>query len=307
MLQEIIALLKTEGDFMARSSAHVQILNLHPAFRDFSGPNWFTDGEFRKTSDCIIVMVFKGELSAEEAAKSLVTLSTLTAPVPWETEYWLTNGGNVLCCNRHGESWFSKPNGEFIRQIMNDEANYLVSVCPKISGLDIATPEIPLWHFLTSIPNVSDFSRYKAETCSNGGDYAFYTYEDWYIGKANGRWLLRSVTRHSTSAEFDYDELSGSFQHTSRATVANCDVVYQTQGGGDLTLEQISQIRPFNDLWKSEHVTYTERDCDEDKVINLAPFSFKPVVRKIVEITGCSGSVKSLFPKTRKAGKGSRR
>jgi hypothetical protein len=74
------------------------------------------------------------------------------------------------------------------------------------------------WIYFAKATAVEDLSSYKPETCNNGGDYAFY--ENLRFFKAeDGR--IGVLRQHSTSAEFDYCELTGSFQITERNEFVN--------------------------------------------------------------------------------------
>lgn len=91
------------------------------------------------TLDEIVTRAFDNKLGLVEAVDSLMFLAKQADDYvgEWETSYWLTNGGSVLCKDRLERVWFSRPNGEFIRMVDRSEFEYLITVCPKITGLDI--------------------------------------------------------------------------------------------------------------------------------------------------------------------------
>lgn len=167
--------------------------------------------------------------------------------------------------------------GEFLRQCSNDEFNHLINEVglPRINFeptggsqsfqiFNQASEELamklgdnmPVWTFLTSILVKDDMSNYKSETCNNGGNYSFHTYHDWYVAQyPDGKWRFMVVTLHSTSAEFSYDELNGSFQTGLNELVAiNCidSQSWTTQTGGKdqyEVLEKIGEFAGFSDMW----------------------------------------------------------
>lgn len=144
---------------------------------------------------------------------------------------YLTKTGLLVI--RDDASFFTSNSGEFRRLAANGEVDYLVSDIglPEVdwkeraihaakegatffgTTLDatLVSMEIPMWHYLWSVSQ-DDYSSYKAETCNNGGDYAHHTHEHFFARYNGGKWEVRTLTTHSTSAEFPYDELSGSFQ-----------------------------------------------------------------------------------------------
>jgi hypothetical protein len=223
----------------------------------------------------------------------------------------LTSNGLLVALPKNKWAFFSNA-GEFRREATQQEVTHLQSILPVcILPAEDWNAELPTWNFITSVQTSADYSLFKAETSSNGGDYSFFTYEDWFLGKVNGEWVLRSITRHSTSAEFDYDELSGTFQICNGKTdVVNWDdrlSGYFTQNQDFVALEQISQIRQFSDLLTSKNEVIPENSVKytASRIEMLCqPISLtkkREIVSRILEITG-STSVKQLRrkPRTRK-------
>lgn len=143
---------------------------------------------------------------------------------------YLTRQGLLVV--RDDASFFTSNSGEFRQLATADEVEYLVNYpltevklgnqvaygvrarrrkCDVTLRDILANMEIPLWHYLWSISN-DDYSSYKAGTCNNGGDYSFHEHIHFFARQVNGECEIRSLTTYSTSAEFSYDELNGSFQ-----------------------------------------------------------------------------------------------
>jgi hypothetical protein len=181
----------------------------------------------------------------------------------------LTDGGNLL---RHCElGWyFQKPNGEFLREVSENEATFLAKNGHEI---DFHFPnehpnEFPVWKFLKSILVCDDYTNYRESMSNNGGSYSFYTFQDWFVGTVNGKTVFRYVERHTTSAEFLYDELNNQFQQDLGAfhvCNVNTPTWYNTQcqyWDDELqenvydvfeVLEKISEVGTFEQLWKSQY------------------------------------------------------
>lgn len=125
---------------------------------------------------------------------------------------FLTSNGNLL--TKHGKTIsFHKPNGDFLRLVTEDEFEYLSEECTQIELLTTLFEwETPmLWKYLWS-SKINDYSRWKAETSNNGGDYSFHTEVKFYARKTRNGWQFVAVSLYSTSAEFSYDELAGRFE-----------------------------------------------------------------------------------------------
>lgn len=188
-------------------------------------------------------------------------------------EAFLTNNGNIAIAvkearveDRQSEVQycaFISPKGEWLRECSYEEfANIKNNAMFAVNdayfmtkSFDTVMPEkAPVWKFVGRIRVEEDNSSYKPETCNNGGDYAFYTSLDVYHATINGKVVIRGITRYSTSAEFDYDELKASFQ----TNLTNCQVLnayadngswYSTQGYDTTFLEQISQVYKLEDIY----------------------------------------------------------
>jgi len=141
---------------------------------------------------------------------------------------YLTENGLLVV--RPYQSFFTSNSGKFRRLATRDEVEYLVEQTGVMQVRPIweseeeacydkawetmqklATMKLPMWHYLWSVRS-SNYQNYKPGTCSNGGDYSFHTSKHFFARQINGEWEIRSLTTHSTNAEFSYDELKGSFQ-----------------------------------------------------------------------------------------------
>jgi hypothetical protein len=140
------------------------------------------------------------------------------------------------------------------------------------------------WTYFAKTTVVKDYSSYKPETCNNGGDYAFYETLRFFKAEDGRVGVLRLRT---TSAEFDYCELRGSFQRTERQEFANA--VYQTGGRFPIYAEEsISEIEPhfertFPDMHSClseflEHlfcVTINEDGSETEELIDVEYESYR--------------------------------
>lgn len=221
---------------------------------------------------------------------------------------FLTNGGNLL--RFHSDKYyFQKPNGEFIREVSNSEAEYLIEVCHNISlQQELPHPEfLPTWDFLKSIRVMDDYSNYRAETSCNGGDYSFHTYHDWYAAKyPDGSWKYAFVKRHTTSAEFSYTELGGYFEsHPGYCYITNVkDNVKYTMGcaSHDDVLERIATMSSFEDMWDEQYEFIPSRWDEEDEGYEEKALSFtdkKEIITRLKEL----GVTKPSFRMKRRGGK----
>ena len=194
-------------------------------------------------------------------------------------EAFLTNNGNIAVVVKESRPEdgqtdvqycaFITPKGEWLREATFEEVTN-VAFSNKLPLADlqmvrdffdkVLPQQAPTWEFMGSIRYQEDYTSYKAETCNNGGDYAFYTNLDVYFTTINGKAVIRGVTRYSTSAEFEYDELNGSFQtNLTVCQVLNAyadnggDTVrfswYSTQGDDNCFLEQISSVYKLEDIY----------------------------------------------------------
>lgn len=217
---------------------------------------------------------------------------------------FLTNGGNLLRFHPSEKFYFQKPNGEFIREVSSEEAEYLSQNCLEIEVNNPSKhPEfLPTWHFVKSVRVLDDYSNYRWETCTNGGDYSFHVYHDWFVAKyPDGSWKFAFVERHFTSAEFSYDELAGSFQsdmgYLCLSNVADRRE-YNSQKGiewkdgekfytSSEVLEKIGNIANFSDLWNEEYLYIPSRWDDEDKEYTRPALTFsdrKQIVERLKEL-----------------------
>jgi len=179
----------------------------------------------------------------------------------------LTKSGNILISTVGGSAFISS-SGNFIRQCSESERSFLASVCPSIS-LEVNDEwfkwdgKFPEWQPVGRYYTSEDYTRYKSETGSNGGDYAFYQYAEVYAAIVNGEMKLRVVETFGTSAEFDYDELAGGFQTTQTQCIANAPKAhFRTQKIDEvLYLEQISKEISPRDFFLME--TTVENINDE--------------------------------------------
>ena len=216
---------------------------------------------------------------------------------------FLTNGDNLLRFHSTlNKFYFQKPDGEFLREVSSGEAEFLCKNCLEVD-VHFPHPEpefLPEWHFIASIRVEEDYSRFKSETCNNGGDYAFYTYHDWFMAKyPNGELKFAYVERFSTSAEFPFDELTGRFQ-SDLGTVyisngIDCPAYSSQQGKSwdgknvisstDEVLEKVGTIADFKTLWNEVCLTIPERDSEEEEYETLLTLSEKKeIVTRVKEI-----------------------
>lgn len=236
---------------------------------------------------------------------------------------FLTNGGNLLRFHPTQKFYFQKPNGEFIREVSNSEAEFLCQNCLEV---DVHFPNehpefLPTWHFIKSVQVVEDNSNYRWDTCNNGGNYSFQTYHDWFVAKyPDGEWKFAFVENHYTSAEFSYDELVGSFQsdigNLYLSNVADNKGQYQSQAGiewvneekfytSSEVLEKIGTIAYFSDLWNEvyEYIPSCWDEDDESYTSSVLSFTNK---KEIISFLKEMGVQKSSKP-SRRGGKGGQR
>jgi hypothetical protein len=229
-------------------------------------------------------------------------------------EAFLTNNGNIAVAvkefrveDRHSEivyCAFITPKGEWLRECSYEEfANITHNAMFAVNdayfmtkSFDTIMPEkAPVWKFVGRVRIEEDYSSYKPETCNNGGDYAFYTSLDVYYATINDKVVIRGVTRYSTSAEFDYDELNASFQQNlTDCQVLNAEQLrYYTQGYDTTFLEQISQVYKLENIYnltckvieKDDDYNIQEREYipeildDDVATLITAGAAFAPVPR----------------------------
>ena len=193
---------------------------------------------------------------------------------------YLTNGGNLLRFHPQEKGfYFQKPNGDFLRQVSNSEAEFLSANC-----LGIFIPEVPhveffpQWNFWKSIQILQDNSNYRWESSCNGGNYSFQTYLDVYFAKfPDGTWKIATIERTSTSADFSYDELRGNF-HNGLGELSFSNVLfspsYTTYEKGVEILEKYALLTSFSDLWNLQYEYIPSKWDNEDKPILQPALSF---------------------------------
>lgn len=163
---------------------------------------------------------------------------------------FLTKNGNILKVDSNS-GYFYNGEGNFLRHCTSEEVQYFMDILPQIKFISQLDWETPMnWEFLWSVKH-SNFSSYKAETCRNGGDYAFYTEQRYYARKTRKGWQFKFVEVYSTSAEFDFDEIKGQFQSTSPTWAIDGNLCLQTQVGGEFTISSIGHDCELNDALKA--------------------------------------------------------
>lgn len=223
---------------------------------------------------------------------------------------YLSRGGNILLHDTKGRFSFHTPELEFIREVSQSEGDYILSNHPveveilrqdDLFDLCISGAEsFPTWHFIKSVKVLDDYSCWKAETSNNGGDYSFHTYHDWYVGRyPDGKWKFAFVENYSTSAEFEYDELNGSFQ-TDLGVLHLSNVhgqygKYQTQRGvewvngekfytSEEVLEKVGTIANFSDLWNEQYECIPSRWDEEGFTTTLSFSDKKEIITRLKEL-----------------------
>lgn len=224
---------------------------------------------------------------------------------------FLTKSGNILVACTNGKYCFLNPSLEFIREVSESEGEYLSDMCLEINfNVQLHSQvtkyllglEFPTWHFVKSILVLQDNSNYKWETSNNGGNYAFQTYHDWYVAQyPDGKWKFAFIENHSTSAEFSYDELAGSFQN-DLGTLYLSNAVnaphYSSQAGIEWSgneksytssevLEKIGTIADLSDLWGEIYEYIPSRWDEEEEGYTINGLSFsdkKDIVIRLKEL-----------------------
>jgi hypothetical protein len=154
----------------------------------------------------------------------------------------------------------------------------------------ILIKEFPKWEHLITLRSEKDYSWYKAETCNNGGDYAFFVDTMYFRMKVNRRNRYCKLDIHSTTAEFDYDELGHGFQSCGSLNVVNTilPVTIKTQTKPDENgnywfeqdvLEKISESCTLDDILNHEcynvvENTYTKTNVPVFKVPNFVTMGY---------------------------------
>ena len=224
-------------------------------------------------------------------------------------EAFLTNNGNIAVVVREDGkvhyNAFITPKGEWLREATGNELATIafnnalwLSVCSINNEFfeEHLPKHAPVWEFVGRIRVKEDLSSYKPETGCNGGDYAFYTDLDVYVTTINGKAVIRGVTRYSTSAEFEYDELNASFQ----TNLVDCQVLnthyqyeignevfnniksYRTQGYDTTFLEQISQVYKLEDICNLTCEVIEKDEEGEIQEWECFPENLDDVVSKLI-------------------------
>lgn len=202
---------------------------------------------------------------------------------------FLTKNGNILLSD-NGKNVFFTPSGEFIREVSQQEAQYLSEICPTVVvnwGYQPQWPEeFPVWNFITRVQVMQDESAFKPETSNNGGDYSFQAYHDWFVAKyPNGEWKFAFIESYETSADFQYDQLINRFQQ-------NLGTVWIANGAGECpkylsqegvnyekgntsydkyeVLEKLGEISTFEHLWHETYEYIPPRDEGGKAKLDLA-------------------------------------
>lgn len=187
----------------------------------------------------------------------------------------ITQNGNFLRHNPETDKfYFQTPTGTFLREVTHSEAEELG---PKLLYAEVQDlnqhPEVPNWQFLFSVPVSNDFSNYQANSSRNGGNYSFHQHAAIFTAIVNGMRKFRVLFHFSTSAEFEYDELTGEFQTGLDVRFilnSNNQFRLETQSESNFILEQISQEISIDDILKLE-CHYIPSWLDEDDAERTVP------------------------------------
>lgn len=202
---------------------------------------------------------------------------------------FLTKNGNILLSD-NGKNAFFTPSGEFLREVSENEAKYLSTMCPTVVvnwGYQPQWPEeFPVWQFIKRIQVLEDESSLKPGTCNNGGDYSFQAYHDWFVAKyPNGEWKFAFVESYETSADFQYDQLGNRFQQNlGTVWISNGSVEcprYRSQEGviyedGNVeydkyeVIEKLGEISTFEHLWNELYEYIPPREEEGKAKLDLA-------------------------------------
>lgn len=229
---------------------------------------------------------------------------------------FLTRGGNILLQDINGKFSFHNPSLEFIREVSQNEGNYILSneptkiqvICKlhsEFAKYCVGLGEFPTWYFIKSVLVLDNYSNFRAETSCNGGDYSFSTYHDWYVAQyPDGSWKFAFVERHSTSAEFSYDELARSFQNDlgclNISNIMGEPMSYQCQQArwwdgeevhyySEEVLEKTATMSCFEDMWTEVYEYIPSRWNEDDKGRTYVGHSFadkKQIITRLKEL-GC--------------------
>lgn len=225
---------------------------------------------------------------------------------------FLTRSGILAQANDKGNgsfyAAFFSNSGEFRRECTIEEFEYLESILQEIQipkneiwkRICDAFGNFPVWHKIATITVVDDYSNYEAGRSCNGGNYSYHTTQEWFaalVPTSKGReWKFRRVDSFSTSAEFCYDKLSGSFQQDlGQLVVTNCSyrIAYRTQTGRNedgylldeyKVLEQISEEGTFADLWNKAYTCIEKKEEDGYECMALRLSDKKALLKELKEL-----------------------
>lgn len=198
------------------------------------------------------------------------------------TRIYLTRTGLLATNHKADNSFigaaFFTNEGRFVRQCSISEAIYLVEEIElqpiKLiiykDGTDLTDfmyllLPLPKWEHVISVRVTDDCSSFKSATCNNGGDYSFSETLHWFVcTMPNGKPKFRVVTTYSTSAEFEFDQLSGNFeQGLGKLIVENAPAEFTTMTSRNedgyiedhyVMLEKISEPCTFADIWNQQYL-----------------------------------------------------
>lgn len=158
---------------------------------------------------------------------------------------WLTSTGLLTYCEPEDVYFFCSNAGEFRRYATKEEAHNLEGFLPEVTFAhnQVCTYLPEKWRFLWSW-KISDYTSYKDGTSSNGGNYAFHETHN-IFGRMNaGKLELLDVVRHTTSAEFSYDEANGGFRSDGMgdAFFIDCEPIEVHPLGGHTVFSMHTQI-----------------------------------------------------------------
>lgn len=179
----------------------------------------------------------------------------------------LTLGGNLLILHPHLDKYyFASPSGKFLREVSNNEAEHLKNQCLEIilpSSYKDFPEFFPQWTFLGEFLIETDATNFLPEESNNGGKYVFYTYQSWFVAKhPNQEWQFAYMNRTTTSAGFEFDEITGQFTNPLKTirfdNVSGYCPTFSTQFEYSI-LEEIACISNFRSLWKSDFVYLPSR------------------------------------------------
>lgn len=182
-------------------------------------------------------------------------------------------------------SFFCDNSGNF-RRYMAYEENFPMQVIKFLSyGIEVELPE--KWRFLWSW-KVSDYTQWKARTCCNGGDYAFHEQHN-IFGRMNaGKLELLDVIRHTTSAEFPYDEDKGSFQNDGMgyAFFVDCELL---ESNPDVHFTLFMQISKYDEYGYPQDREYSLNQFGSDisvqDALTAQSYEIWPEENKLLECT----------------------